>query len=319
MKSLPILALLTAAFSAVIARAQAPPPTAAGASQAATASGPQGDAMIAQVVANLDALPAISAKIRHRVQISGRTIIGTGEYLQQGRGWQRAYRLNIELRTSLFATSIEHVCDGQRLWMFEELDEAKDLTVIDVARLQRARAKSQASPPSPMPWISLGGLPKLALGLKQSFHFGEVVQSRLDDLPVWTIEGKWKSPRLAQLLPEQADTIKSGGQADLNQLTPNVPHRVVLHLGCDDLFPYRIEYWRTDTGPEGENLKPVQKLMAVVEWYEVRLGVPVDPSRFVYRPPDNLTPVDRTSAWLDRLGLEDPPPAEANRRPRSRR
>jgi hypothetical protein len=255
----------------------------------------------------------MSAKIRHRIDLEGRTLTGTGDYAQQGRGEDRAFHLSLQLRTKLHATSLEHVCDGQQLWLFETIDGQDRLTLVDVARLHRGRLKSQAPPLSPHMWLSLGGLPKLVLSLKDSFQFGDVVQGRLDDLPVWSVEGRWTPARLAQLLPEQAEAINSGAGADLNQLTPNVPHRVVLHLGCDDLFPYRIEYWRTDTGPEGENLAPVQKLMAEMEWYEVQLGAPIDPARFAYRPPSKLVPVDRTKEWLDRLGREDPPPAEANR------
>ncbi len=266
-----------------------------------------------QVLANLDAVPAMSAKIRHRIDLAGRTLTGTGDYAQQGRGENRAFHLALQLRTKLFTTSIEHVCDGQQLWLFETIDGHDNLALVDIARLQRGRPKSQAPPASPQVWLSLGGLPKLVLSLKESFVFGEVVSGRLDDLPVWSVEGRWTSSRLAQLLPEQAEAIHSGKGADLNQLTPNVPHRVVLHLGSDDLFPYRIEYWRTDTGSEGENLEPVQKLMAEMEWYEVQLGAPIDPARFAYRPPENLVPVDRTKEWLDRLGREDPPPAEATR------
>lgn len=275
--------------------------------------------LIEQVLVNLDAVPSMSAKIRHRIDLAGRSLIGTGDYAQQGRGENRAFHLSLQLRTKLYATSIEQVCDGQQLWLFETMDGQDKLTLIDVARLQRSKPKSQAPPPSPHLWLSLGGLPKLVLSLKESFQFGDVVQGRLDDLPVWSVEGRWTPARLAELLPEQAAAIHTGAVADLNQLTPNVPHRVVLHLGCDDLFPYRIEYWRTDTGPEGENLQPVQTLMAEMEWYEVQLGAPIDPARFAYRPPEKLVPVDKTKEWLDRLGREDPPPAEATRGQRPRR
>jgi hypothetical protein len=317
--SLPSLAaLLCVAFgAAALGQNPAPGPAQPAPATAATASEPLGDKLVAQAVANLEAIPSLTAKIRHRVDLLGRPLIGTGDYAQQGRGPGRAFRLDLQLRTSLSATSIEHVSNGQQLWMFEELDGHENLALVDVARLQRGIPKLQSQPPSPLVWLSLGGLPKLLVGLQESFRFGHVIESRLDDLRVWTVEGRWNPTRLAQLLPDQTAAINSGGHVDLNQLTPNVPHRVVLHVGADDLFPYRIEYWRTETGDDGKS-PPREKLMAVMEWYEVQLGARIDPARFTYQPPAKLNPSDRTKEWLDRLGLEDPPPAEANRRLRSR-
>jgi hypothetical protein len=317
--SLPSLAVLL--WIAASASAQGPnpanvPASAPPAPPAAVASEPLGDKLIAQAVANLDAAPSLTAKIRHRIELMGRPLIGTGDYAQQGRGAARAFRLDLQLRTSLSATSIEHVCNGQQLWMFEELDGHEHLTVIDVARLHRGIPKPKVAAPSPMAWLSLGGLPKLLIGLQESFRFGHVVESRLDDLRVWTVEGRWNPARLAQLLPDQAAAINSGGAVDLSQLTPNVPHRVVLHVGADDLFPYRIEYWRSDSGDK--ETAPSEKLMAVMEWYEVQIGARIDPARFAYQPPEKLIPNDRTKEWLDRLGLSDAPPAEANRRLRTR-
>lgn len=325
-KSLPSLAALLLAVCGTVSWGQtAPPapavaPAASGAAVAAPA-GPQGDVLIEHVLANLEAATSITAKIRHRVEFLGKPISGTGDYAQQGRGPGRQFRLAIELRTALFPTKIEHTCDGQQLWLLEEFDNKRSLSLVDVSRLQRATPKVGSSAPAPMWWLSLGGLPKLARSLKDSFQFGEVVANRLDDLAVWSIEGSWRPERLAQFLPEQGDAIRAGQGADLSKLTPNVPHKVVVHVGYDDLFPYRIEYWRTETDEKGATS---EKLMLVMEWYEVRFGAPIEAARFAFQPPakadprETLQPTDRTQEWLDRLGLQDPPPIEATRRLRSR-
>lgn len=329
-KSLPSLAALLLAVCVTSGRGQTPPPAAptpgpAAASTAATSAapaGPQGDVLLEHVIANLEAAPSISAKIRHRVELLGRPISGVGDYAQQGRGPSRQFRLVLDLRTQLSATKIEHTCDGQQLWLLEEFDNKRSLSVVDVSRLQRATPKvGSSSPSAPMWWLSLGGLPKLAGSLKDSFQFGEVVANRLDDLAVWSVEGRWRPERLAQFLPEQGDAIRAGQGADLSQLTPNVPHKVVVHVGYDDLFPYRIEYWRTETDDKGATS---EKLMLVMEWYEVRFAAPIEAARFAFQPPvkadrvEPLQPTDRTQDWLDRLGLQDPPPVEATRRLRSR-
>ncbi len=154
--------------------------------------------------------------------------------------------------------------------------------------------------------------------LQATFLFSDIVESRLDDLAVLSIEGTWNRDRLVQLLPDQKAAIESGGLVDLAALAPNLPHRVALHVGCDDLFPYRIEYWHTvrdkkdDSGSGGR-----EQLILVVEMYEVQLGSPIDPAHFTFQLPKRVSPVDRTDEFMKRLGLEDPPPTEARRRLRA--
>jgi hypothetical protein len=207
------------------------------------------------------------------------------------------------------------VCDGTHLWIVEELEGNRTLAVVDMARLHRAQPRSQV--PQPQPLVAIAGVPKLLAGLQDNFRFTRVVESRLDDLSVWSIEGRWEPGRLAQLLPDQRERISSGADVDLSPLAPNLPHRVMLHVGSDDLFPYRLEYWRSERAVDDAPSGGREMLMAVMEFYEVQLGGSLDPALFMFRAEKNAAPIDRTQEFLDRLGLEDPPPEEARRRLRS--
>ncbi len=167
--------------------------------------------------------------------------------------------------------------------------------------------------------MTLGGLPKLLSGIESSFQFGTVAESRLEDLPVWTIEGTWNRARLVQILGDQKEAIEAGQPPDLSKLSPNLPDRVVLHVGCDDFFPYRIEYWRA---PSKSDAKPgadddVGRLIVLMEMYEVRLGASINPQEFAFKR-GTVKPVDRTQEFLDRFSLEDGLPERASqpRRPR---
>ncbi|REK15806.1 MAG: hypothetical protein DWQ37_08285 [Planctomycetota bacterium] len=312
--SLPILVCLAAIACGQAVRAQPAAAQSAPGAQGANASVPGGDALIEQVVRSVAAAPSISAKLRHRVELLDRTLLGTGVYLQQGRGDERKFRLEMELRTVLFATQVQHVCDGSRLWTLEELDGNRDLGTVDLVRLRRGQPSSKGQPPSPTMWLSLGGLPRLLVHLQEAFVFDKVVESNLDDLCVLSVEGKWTRGKLAAWLPDQRQAIEKGEQPNLGPLTPNVPHRVVLHVGCDDRFPYRIEYWGPADGQGG-----AEKLMVVLELYEVQIDAPVDPAQFVFQPPEGVTPRDRTDEYMRRFGVEDPPISEATRRRRFRR
>ncbi len=273
-----------------------------------------GDALLRRVLAAVNAQVSISAKVRHRVDLLGGPLTGTGIYLQRGRGTEPMLRLELKFQTAGPASSLQQVCDGTILWIYQLVDGNASLSRVDMARLRRARPKSQPAAAAVQPSLALGGLPGLLAGIEGAFHFGTVTESRLDDeLRVWTIEGLWKPARLIALLPDQKGAIEAGQPADLTRLAPNLPDRVVLHVGCDDLFPYRVEYWRAAPVDKEAKTKDRGKLLLVMELYEVQLGVPLDPRSFAFQP-GSLQPIDRTPAFLNKLGLEDAVPEGANGR-----
>ncbi len=276
-----------------------------------------GDALLGRVLAAVDGQRSISAKVRHKVDLLGREVLGSGIYLQQGRGAERQLRLELKLQTAGTVSSVQQICDGSNLWVLENVAGRENLLHVDVARLRRARPKSPTATVADG-WLGLGGLPKLLAGLDGSFRFSSVAESRLEELRVWTLEGQWEPAKLAALLPDQKDAILAGGAVDLTKLAPNLPDRVVVHVGCDDLFPYRIEYWRGAAGGKGAKTAEAEKLLVLMELYEVRLGAPIDPQQFTL-PRSPLKPVDRTQAYLDKLGLEEETPAGARQKSPPRR
>jgi hypothetical protein len=210
----------------------------------------------------------------------------------------------LKLRTGSTDNVMQQVCDGATLWIYEDLAGSRALGQVDVGRLRDARPKSQAAP-APDGWLSLGGLPKLLAALDASFQFGPVSESRLDELRVWTLQGHWEPWRLVQLLPDQKQAIESGSAVDLAKLSPRLPDTVFLHIGCDDFFPYRIEYWRTGSQSltRYDPTTRTGKALVVMELYEVQIGAAIDAAQFAFQPGD-MKPVDRTAEFLERFGLE---------------
>jgi hypothetical protein len=277
--------------------------------------------LLRRVLASLDAQHAIAAKVRQKVELLGHPMFGEGLYLQQGRGVERRLRFELALQASSVMTLVQ-VCDGANLWIYEDLGNRKNLSRVDLARLRRARVKSTGAAPIAMvggPWLSLGGLPRLIGELDNALDWGPSSENLLDEeLRVWTIEGRWKKDRLAEMLPDQKDAIMAGRAVDTTRLAPNLPDRIALHIGCDDLFPYRFEYWRSQSAAADDPQAARGKLLAVMEFYEVQIGAPIDPRRFLFKPV-NLQPADRTQAFLERFGLEDPSPVGTNQNSPQRR
>ena len=275
-----------------------------------------GDALLRRVIAAVDAQPSLAAKLRYQVNLMGRSASGTGVYLQQGRGPERMLRLELALDTPPITSRVLHVADGTDLWIVEDLAGDNRLSRIDVARLRNARPKSPGGVVDPNGWLALGGLTRLLGNLDGAFRFGPVSESRLDDVRVWTLIGQWEQGRLGDLLPEQKDAIAAQQTVDYSKLPQRLPTAVVLHVGCDDFLPYRLEYWRNEHHRAGDLVSGREDLgtmLVVMELYEVRIGSPLDPAYFVYQPPEDKKPNDRTVEFLNRLGLEEAPTAGARR------
>jgi len=323
---LPILAIgccwLAAAGQAWAQKPLSQDVSAATRNEAADNAGITPDVLVRHVIANLEAQSSIAARLRHRIDLLGKPLVGTGIYLQQGRGVERLLRLELDVQMSKDPGKLFQVCDGKKLWLSESIGGETKLASVDLARLVRARPKSMPLDSPPLN-ISLGGLPKLLADLDGAFAWGLVADSRLEDLRVWSVEGRWKPARLAQMLPDQKPQIDAGQSVDLQKLPKNVPDRVVLHIGVDDGFPYRIEYWkaagsREDSSRDQEAARDNDKLLVLLEFYEVRLNARIDPAQFVFDAKGKQA-VDRTGEYLERLGLEEAAAAGASRPSRTRR
>ncbi len=254
----------------------------------------------------LDRQTSVASKVRYRVDMLGHAMIGSGEYTQQGRGEQRMFRLGLKMQVAENVRIWEQVNDGRYLWQYQDLSDPPKLERLDFRRVHQALERSgrlNLNTASPSQMISLGGLPKLMVGLNDSFEFVSVQAGKLDSQPVVTLEGRWKPARLALLLPGQKADIEAGKPAKLNKLPAHQPDSVLICLSRDDLFPYRLEFRRQALpGSLPGSERSETKILMAMEWYEVRLGGALDPQQFRYQP-GGTQPTDITDPFLKSMGL----------------
>ena len=150
-------------------------------------------------------------------------------------------------------------------------------------------------------WARLGGLSELIRDLRDWFQFTTVEETRLPDkTPVMRLEGVWKPDRLTTLFRNSQPPSKSDGPV-ASRLPEHLPDRVVLFLGRDDLFPFRVEYRRSTPqslmrGAEDDSATVTMDL------YMAAFNIPLEPSRFTFTP-GNLEHSDQTDRFLERLGV----------------
>jgi outer membrane lipoprotein-sorting protein len=70
---------------------------------------------------------------------------------------------------------------------------------------------------------------------------------------------------------------------------------VRIYVDRETGFPHRIMYLKKLVGRE------VHKPMVTLDFIDVELNQPINNNDFDYQPPDGVTPVEQTKAFVDRL------------------
>ncbi len=282
--------------------------------------------LVQRAIEGLHARQSLSVNLRHRIDLFDNQFIGSGLYQQQGQGTERRFRLELKIQAGDRITSLQQVGDGRYAWNFQESANGPLVSRIDLRRVRNAQLKDantsstlqQMHPDSrhstdagrgatgnsanPMSELSIGGLPRLLEALRQNFRFTRIEAGHLGETPVWALEGEWQPERLAELLPEQRESIVAGGPADFSK-APHLPQRVVLFLDQAEAFPQRIEYRRQTSAGQGsasEKFTP----MVILEFNQVEFDVSIDPRQFVYQP-GKQDVLDTTDAYLKSQGLAE--------------
>lgn len=269
-----------------------------GASVAGASSSEEPLTLLDQAIATLISHESVTAKVRQRLHLFGIDSVGTGIYLQ-GPARLHLRRIELKLQVEDTITVWQQVCDGEHLWTFEQLPEPDqpDRVQVKLNRVdaRKIRAAMKDSEPQPaglgMQSAPLGGLPQLLESLAAAFDFYDAKPAKLGTMPAIALYGRWNDYYLDRLLPGQSEAI-AAGKPDLSKMRPQCPEQVVVYLGREDLFPYRIAYTRADQ----------EAPLMTMELYEVRINGPLDPQQFIYRP-GNVAVHDDTRSYMKRYGL----------------
>lgn len=258
-------------------RKNAAPVSAPAADQAA-----QAERIVAAALAAMGRAESISARVRQRVRVDDRVLVGAGRYVQSGLGEDQRYRFESSMQSDTETFDLLEVSDGLFAWSYRRIGpQPPQLERLDVRRIRdRLHQLKPADDAAISPY--LGGVQRTLALLRDWFRFTTVEPATIDQLPVWRIEGRWCGECLAALLPALKDAATKPEGITAAELPDGMPWSVRLSIGKRDLFPFRIEWLaipgrRPVTGREPE---PV----AVLELYDVRLGEPVDAAAFVYKP-----------------------------------
>lgn len=266
----------------VYQRAAQKTPVAASVTVPAEEQGVQAERVVAASLAALGRAESISARVRQRVRVDDRVLVGAGRYVQSGLGEDQRYRYETSMQSDSETFELLEVCDGLFAWSYRRLGpQPPYLERLDVRRM-RERLRQLEPTGEGVVSPHLGGVQRTLALVRTWFRFHTVEAAAIDDLPIWKVEGRWHGESLALLLPAVKDAALRPGGIEPAELPDGTPWSVRLSIGKRDLFPFRIE-WLAIPGR-----RPVAagepETVAVIEMYDVRLGDPVDAAAFVYKP-----------------------------------
>ncbi len=247
-----------------------------------------GQQLVAAAARQMVKEPSLEAKVRHRININGQELFGTGLYQQLGAGEEKLLRFEMKTQLDDQTATLQEICSDRFYWIRKDLPQGgKSLSRVSLWQLRDAIRRAEEIKPiaGANRWMMLGGLSRLLEEINRSYDFRPPQPGHLGSVPVWVINGE-ATADFRQKLNIEADTVP-----------PQFPSHITLTLGRDNilpLFPYRLEYQQG----RGEGAKTLMSM----ELFEVRRRSDLDPRSFEYNPGDQEVE-DVTRTCLTRLGL----------------
>ncbi|KLU04329.1 putative transmembrane protein [Rhodopirellula islandica] len=208
------------------------------------------DRLIAQTVQRIGHGPAFDAKVRQRVWVSGREILGVGTYEQAGQGTGQ-FNLQVTMLDGEGKHTLQQVSDGRLAWTREQIGEQVSLRRVDVGRLDQwvndslaslmGRGSQGAAVPTTMkPSVRVGGWTEM-MDTIASEHDLTLQSGQLEGRDVWIVKGTLRDDLRAQRLEEFGTT--SWPELCPTQVVVLIARNNDPETDFGKGLPLRIEYW----------------------------------------------------------------------------
>ncbi len=279
--------------------------------------------LLENAVGQLENRHSIAAELGCRIDIFNQKLTGRGIYREVRVGPIPYIRTELTFPMDPKPGVIVQVCDSRYLWTYRNLAKLESLERIDLVQadkvLEEGRAEESAKNPgekasarkaqfdprnlaNPTGLLGAGGLSRLLREIQGAFLCQMAGPGTLSGTPVWIVKGKWRLEKLAELLGKSPGAVRKMSPEKLEQTLPDhLPDSVVVLLGQQDLFPYRIEYRRNgNLAPTSEISSTDTKTLVAIQLTQVKLDAPINFSCFEYQPGD-LEIKDETDTYIDAL------------------
>ena len=233
----------------------------------------------------------VAASMREETKVYGRHFIGVGEYMEKIDNAKRYLRMEMNYSCDNVRYGVQFIADGAKdlFWISKNVGSGKELYHVNGFKVnaQTANPELVASIDGiPITPVSLAGIPFILFQIEKNYAFTScsVVQDNQTKIPYYVVVGAWKPERF----PIQ--DLVSDNNIKWDAVPPEIPDTVKVYFGLNDLFPYRIYYYR--------NVNGTQTLISKLNFYDVSFDVRLNIKQFGFSPSDSIMSVDITDRYL---------------------
>ncbi|MEM9364603.1 MAG: hypothetical protein AAGD07_01320 [Planctomycetota bacterium] len=284
--------------------------------------------VLAGMVDRLSIGDAFASKVRQRVWLRGREVVGQGTYEQAGRG-SGQFNLQVNMLDGDGQHALQQISDGRLAWTRQQIGDQLQLRRVDVGRLDQWVSPSASNPLLPLlagetsprpvltstfaklpPSVRVGGFVEMIENIAFQNRLS-LATGRLQEQRVWIVTADLTVLARRRIHPEGDDTWPV-----------LCPTRTVIAIAQEDTpetrfgrgLPVRIEFYsdplneddqvdESETPSESATRVPERQLISLLELHQVR---PIDPppvERFRFEN-QNIDFVNETDRYLNRYGIE---------------
>jgi len=264
-----------------------------------------GNVLLVRTLENFERHASMTAKVRHQSRLYDETLVGSGNYWQQGAGDQSLTCFEMQTQMTGKTASFIQVYDGKQLWTDRNYPSGRVVRRLDVARLQsRLASGGKSTKASRLAAAAVrGGVSQMLADLQHRFDFDPPLPMQMNGIPVHALVGHWRKSGLKELWPDFDATNEDG---ETPEWPAQLPHHVLLLVGQGNLFPYVIEHRRFEDAylvDTVTGLRPANDPLLRYELFNVQFAVAIDPQKFVYKH-GGVEWTDETMAVMGRLNLQ---------------
>lgn len=287
--------------------------------------------LMGQVMQRIAMGEAFDAKIRQRVWVGGREVVGVGSYEQSGKGLGQ-FNLQVAMHDGDGKHTLQQISDGRLAWTREQIGEDIQLSRIDVGRLDQwsdRRIDTAMTRPSSALSSSIADLPPSVrvgawtemLETLTDDHQLRLVNGQLEGRDVWIVRGALRDDVRSHRLQSSSD----------NKWPELCPTQFVIAIAkANDPetqfgqgLPLRIEFWtdpmrvvkttnRKATQEPASSIADVStaptetnsRLVSLIELYSIRRIAPPPIQRFRFDNQDmEVNFSNQTDRYLTKYGI----------------
>ncbi len=242
---------------------------------------------------------SVRADLAFEACLFGKTWTGKGSYVEMRSGPIPRSRLEILSELSGNPSRFLQVCDGNKTYIHDAIENAARVIVLDTVRCHEAMELPETvRNRGPRTCLGLGGIAGLLRHLESAFQFGPSKPVEYQTRPHQQIVGALRRWVVTRHLPEKTERFPPSNEmagttaADWARLPSRIPTHVVLTFAAASPLPVSIVYVRLPPGTSES------RTLLRLSLTGIRINPPISEEEFRFVIPEGVEMVDRTSEFL---------------------